>query len=455
MPLWNCACFESHGSEEDAEFLTSLGSVPLTTALSGHDVAVLRVDEKVTTDVSKEETKSSRWDQLFSTIAEAVGKGSVSATTSMSSLGRKIASGANATNDELTSFFTELSFSKSGRKGSGKAKPGKVESVKFPSGDSFDTTVSDSEDSFSMEGARKGIPMVDYRNYPLKGYVDIPGPLVSLLKMTSMDYYLIVGRPTMAPSAGLRGYTKVTTKKERSEAPFIVVIDTPGQLETFVDKKYIWVEFALGDTFMLDVSKMKTIDDYCQSLTRKGRWNFKDRRKKFAKGPMLHELVPLNKSDEFIGSLWPLYAQTGEKNGFCVLTKEEFFEFHRTVPDLMISIAWDVSDPENRKMVSFCTGLTWNDVIMPMWCGTDYSNDLNRSCATYFNILYNYVEHAIQDPKINWVDLGASHRKAKTAIGFSPYPCSGYFRCKNSFIQVMVESLMDKFYEPERLINDL
>lgn len=169
----------------------------------------------------------------------------------------------------------------------------------------------------------------------------------------------------------------------------------------------------------------------------------------------MHELIPLENSDEFIESLWPLYAQTGEKNGFCVLTKEEFFEFHRKVPNLIISIVWDISDPENRTIVSFCTGVTWKDVIMPMWCGTDYSNDLNRTCATYFNVLYNYVEYAILDPQINWVDLGASHRKAKTAIGFTPYPCAGYFRCKNSFVQVMVESLMDKFYKPERLINDL
>lgn len=442
--MTTCGCFYRGESEEDAEF-TSLGSAPLTTALSGCDV--------YTGEDRKTSAKSSQWDTVISTIAESVENGSVSATTKMKALGHKIANGAAVSGEELKSFFSDLTFDSKEKKSSGTRKPGKVESIKLPADNSF-STVSDSDDSFA-DDTKLGIPMVDYRNYPLKGYVDIPGGLVSLLKMTSMDYYLIIGRPTMAPSAGLRGYKQVTTKKERSDAPFIVVIDIPGQLETFVDKKYIWVEFALGDTFMLDVSNMKSMDDYCQSLTRKSRWNYKDRRKKFDKGPLTHELVPFQNSDEFIESLWPLYAQTGEKNGFCVLTKEEFFEFHRTVPDLMISIVWDVSDPENKKIVSFCTGLTWKDVIMPMWCGTDYSNDLNRTCATYFNVLYNYVEYAITAPNIKWVDLGASHRKAKTAIGFSPYPCSGYFRCKNSFIQVMVESLMDKFYKPERLINDL
>ena len=120
----------------------------------------------------------------------------------------------------------------------------------------------------------------------------------------------------------------------------------------------------------------------------------------------------------------------------------------------MHSYMQDVSDPDNHKMISFCTGVTWKDVIMPMWCGTDYENELNRTCSTYFNILYSFIDRAISDPKVNWVDLGASHRKAKMAIGFSPYPSSGYFRCKNSFMQAFVEAMMNKYYKPERLIND-
>lgn len=189
-------------------------------------------------------------------------------------------------------------------------------------------------------------------------------------------------------------------------------------------------------------------------LSKKGRWNYKDRNKKFAKGSIEHELKEFEYSKENIELLWPLYAQTGEKNGFTVLTKEEFFEFHRSVPDLMISMCWDITDPADKKLVSFCTGLTWKDVIMPMWCGTDYENPLNRSCATYFIMLYNYVEYAISKPNLNWVDLGASHRTAKMAIGFSPYPCSGYFRCINRMVQIMVEAFMEKYYDPEKLIND-
>jgi hypothetical protein len=40
---------------------------------------------------------------------------------------------------------------------------------------------------------------------------------------------------------------------------------------------------------------------------------------------------------------------------------------------------------------------------------------------------WQYVKIGIADPTINWVDLGASRRSAKTAIGFTGYPV----RCRH------------------------
>lgn len=48
-------------------------------------------------------------------------------------------------------------------------------------------------------------------------------------------------------------------------------------------------------------------------------------------------LVPIPPNDrEFVDQLWPLYKQTGEKNGFTVLSEEEFYDFHLTVPNLEV-----------------------------------------------------------------------------------------------------------------------
>ena len=209
------------------------------------------------------------WDSMMKTMAECMESGAISVKSTCDEVGQKIYHGAQVTNEEMCNFFTGLTSS------------GKIAHVRVPSASSMQSDSTDTTDaSFYNEPPQHGVPMVDYRSYPLKGYVDIPQALVSLLKMTCMDHYLVIGRPTMAPSAGLTGYKEVTTKEERQAAPFIIVIDKPGMLESYTDNKYIWVEFALGDTFMLDVSKMKGIDDYMKVLSKKGRWNYKDRQKK-------------------------------------------------------------------------------------------------------------------------------------------------------------------------------
>ena len=40
-------------------------------------------------------------------------------------------------------------------------------------------------------------------------------------------------------------------------------------------------------------------------------------------------------------------------------------------------------------------------------------------------ILYSYVKLAMADAAVRWVDLGATRRTAKTAIGFVPHPMAG------------------------------
>ena len=226
----------------------------------------------------------------------------------------------------------------------------------------------------------------------------------------------------------------------------MVIVDRPGKLAAgFTDarssgRQYHFLEFQLGDVFMLDVSTCGTgqrlwPDDYANSegMSRKGRWNLKDRLKKFdaavAAGEVALEVGPLAAGRAAAAELWPLYQQTGEKNGFTVLTEAEFYEFHAEVPDLLIMKVYAL-DKEGggtggRKLVSFCTGVRYRDVLMPMWCGQDYGCELVRTKSTYFVMLYSYVKLAMADAAVRWVDLGATRRTAKTAIGFVPHPMAG------------------------------
>jgi hypothetical protein len=383
---------------------------------------------------------SSAVDELLNGLATSVQSGTISVT---SSLKTGAASAANSLEDMqnfLSSLFTTPS-----------------KTVHVPSSANSNLSDGGSIQTEASDSIKKGgIAHVEYKKYALKGYVQIPEVMKPFMDALSLDHYVICSLPTMAPSVGLAGHRDTVPKAIRSAAPFFIVVDEPGKLADYHDDRYLWVELKLGDVFRLDISKMSKMEDYVKTLSKKAKWNFKDRQKKFNNPALIFsEVVPIKPGDKaFLDTLWPLYKQTGEKNGFTVLSEEEFYSFHTEVSDLVAMLVWDVRDPANKRLVSFCTGVSWRDVLMPMWCGTDYSNELNRTCSTYFNMLYNYVRIAIEDPKFNWVDLGASRRTAKMAIGFNPYPSSGYFRCKNSVMQALVEYMMGVYFHPEELIND-
>ena len=229
----------------------------------------------------------------------------------------------------------------------------------------------------------EGIYGVTYQRYPIASYIQLPGVLQPFVQMPGLDHILLIGRPTADVSGGLQGYRDVCPKQLRAAAPFLIVLDKPG---AELDPKYRWVTFPLADVFKLDVSKMKSMDDYVKLLSKKGRWNFKDRQKKFNNKAVIKcEYVPLLQgSEDMVSELWPLYKQTGEANGFCVLTEKEFRKFHLRTPGLTVMLIRDVA--QEGKLITFCTGVRVDDTIMPMWCGTDYDNPLARSCSTYFNM---------------------------------------------------------------------
>lgn len=240
--------------------MASMGSIALAAAFSGKGGAEHYPAPPGEMVVKAGRAEEAAWQTMVRMIAKAIESGKTTAWSNQHVLGRNIASGEDTKPEDVQRYFDGLSYQ--GKPGAAKSigrsasvfrtqsKLGSLASVRLPSG-RFLVEETDGKGLETADEKKKGIDMVDYRKYPMKGYVDLPSPIIGLLSATSMDYYLIVGRPSSASSAGLRGYREVTTKKERRDAPFIVVIDEPGMLEQYEDSKYIWVEFALGDVFML------------------------------------------------------------------------------------------------------------------------------------------------------------------------------------------------------------
>lgn len=303
---------------------------------------------------------------------------------------------------------------------------------------------------------QEGMLGVSFQKYPLANYVKLPVVLQPFLNLPVLDHYLIVGRPTADKSGGLELYRQSCPKEMRAAAPFLIVIDDPGKLEAgYKDPKgYIWVEMKLVDVFKLDVAAMgRWPDDYAAALSKKGRWNLKDRLKKFAASPLVLEYreLPLG-ATEIVDELWPLYHATGERNGFCVLEERPFYKFHTRTPGLTLLTIRDSS--QGGRLVTFCTGVRDGDTLMPQWCGTDYSNELSRKCSTYFIMLYEFFRQAIEMPGINWVDLGASRRSVKEGLGCKGHPVSAYIRCKHEVGRSVVETFAATYFKPEQFIND-
>lgn len=391
--------------------------------------------------------------------ADAVGGAFKSGAKTVAGGVKTAATGVGSSAADLARFFKGLALSKVAPS---ELPEGSDASESRPSVTPSDgSTAPDScAGSVSAGQPASGIYGVDYQRYPMGTYVQLPSVLQPFLGLPGLDHILCVARPTMDKSGGLEGYRNVTPKSVRSRAPFLIVVDDPGKkvADLWSGGTYLWLEIPLVDVFKLDVRPLKSVDDYVAKLSKKGKWNFKDRQKKFNDPKTIScQYLPFPTGEAAIDAcdrLWPLYSATGEKNGFCVLGKEAFYDFHSSTPNLTIMEIQDVRDPAAPKLITFCTGVRHGDTLMPMWCGTDYDNELQRKCSTYFNLLYEFFKVAIADPEVDWVDLGATRRTAKMSIGCEGYPVSAYVRCKNSVMQAIVQTGMEQFFNPEELMND-
>lgn len=235
---------------------------------------------------------SSAVDDLLDGVTKSVESGTISVSSSLKAGAESAARSFEDMQNFLSSLFTTPS-----------------KTVHVPSPASSSSTLSTEASDSTKAG---GIKHVEYKKYALKGYVQIPAVLKPFMDALKLDHYVICSLPTMAPSVGLAGHRDTVPKAVRSAAPFLIVVDEPGKLAGYEDNKYVWVELNMGDVFRLDISKMKKIEDYVTTLSKKAKWNFKDRQKKFNNPKLISsEIVPIKQGDKaFLDTIWPLYKQT-------------------------------------------------------------------------------------------------------------------------------------------------
>lgn len=274
---------KTNSNGEDADELMSAPSLIMINNNINESSMVKRKDSSVIED-------------LLNDVANSVQSGTISVTSSL----KTGAASAGNTLQDMQNFLASLVTT-----------PSKTVHVPSPAHSNL-SVGSTIETEFSDSTKVGGIPHVEYKKYALKGYVQIPAVVKPFLDALKLDHYVICSLPTMAPSVGLAGHRDTVPKAVRSAAPFLIVVDEPGKLADYKDDKYVWVEMKLGDVFRLDISKMKKMEDYVATLSKKAKWNFKDRQKKFNNPALISsEVVPINQEDNaFLDAIWPLYKQT-------------------------------------------------------------------------------------------------------------------------------------------------
>lgn len=89
-------------------------------------------------------------------------------------------------------------------------------------------------------------------------------------------------------------------------------------------------------------------------------------------------------------AVWPQSKAAAETTGALVrCTWVHPGAYWPTVPCLVHCyrpLLWAQDTSKDDQLVTFCTGVRSGDVLMPMWCGTDYDHELAMKCSTYFNM---------------------------------------------------------------------
>ena len=118
-------------------------------------------------------------------------------------IAQKIKNGTS-TESDITNFFAKLKIKgKDGevqhdtktKKNWKKITRPKVIVDKVKSGPGFTREVGQAKGE-----ERKGIEFIDYRFVPMRGYTTMPEYLLKALEFGKIDYYLLIGRPTLVSS---------------------------------------------------------------------------------------------------------------------------------------------------------------------------------------------------------------------------------------------------------------
>lgn len=204
-------------------------------------------------------------------------------------------------------------------------------------------------------------------------------------------------------------------------------------------EEYKYHDFLVEPNMIVQI-KWNSFEEYLNSMSKKYRNRAKGilkkgegiERKNFDAAAIMANADKIQK----------LYDNVHQKADFSLvsLTIPYFAELKRTLADDFIFTAYY----HGTDLIGFRTSLILMDAIEAHFIGLNY--EVNKTLELYQNMLYDYVQEAIQNNK-NKLFLGRTASEIKSTVGAEAHQLTCYIRHRNSLSNRIIKPFVD-FLKP-------
>lgn len=161
--------------------------------------------------------------------------------------------------------------------------------------------------------------------------------------------------------------------------------------------------------WVLDISEIKSFDDYLHYLNHKQRYNYFRTETCFEKYGCTLTVIPGDWS-EHVGRVFELYSHVAGK--YMQIYDIDYFRRVAKLPGHTLVCAWHGTD-----LIGCLVLVEEGNVLHSTLCGLDYA--YSKKSFTYSKLHYTFIRYAIESGKIKMVDSGVTADQPKKTLGFT------------------------------------
>ena len=206
-------------------------------------------------------------------------------------------------------------------------------------------------------------------------------------------------------------------------------------------KEFKYHDFLVEPNMIVNIN-WKTFDEYLNTMSKKYRNRAKGIVKKGAE--LQRKNFSANDIKEHSEQIQLLYNNVHLKASFRMasLSSNYFVEMKNILGDKFNFIVYYY----NGKLIGFSTSFIFTDSMEAHFIGLDY--EVNKQVELYQNILYDYVDEAI-NRNFKQLILGRTASEIKSTVGAEAYQLTCYIRHRNSLSNHLIKPFIDSIKPTE------